>query len=112
MTRDKRQQERRRAVRRAKRNRDQARAKLLSQHRRLAARRKKNRQRTAENGDDGDGPHSTVPPMDTEDESAAGTKHSTVPRRPQGSDEDPPRRLYGLRLRRAARDADDEETSR
>jgi len=54
--------------------------------------------------DDGTGPHSTVPPTDTEDESAAGPRYSTVPRRPARSDDDPPDRLYGLKLRAAAED--------
>ncbi len=106
-----RERQRRRAVRKAKQNRAKARANLLAQHRKLAARRAENRRRST-GDDDGDGPHSTVPPTDTEDESATGPRHSTVPRRPRGSDDDPPVRLYGLRLRRAAKGDDGEGESR
>lgn len=98
--------QRKRAVERARGNRDEARAKLLVQHRKLARSRAQNRARTQGADDEsGDGPHSTVPSTDTEDEAATGPRHSTVPRRVHGGEGDPPTRLYGLRLRRAASEA-------
>ncbi|WP_227132927.1 hypothetical protein [Halorubellus salinus] len=101
---------RRRAVEQARRNRDDARAKLLVQHRKLAASRAQNRRRTADADEDcEDGPHSTVPSTDTEDEAATGPRHSTVPRRVRGGEDDPPTRLYGQRLRRAAKRAAEDE---
>lgn len=104
--------QRQRAIEKARQNRDTARAKLLAQHRTLAACRRENRRRMADVQDGDDGPHSTVPPIDTEDESATGPRHSTVPRRPAGSDDDPPERLYGIRLRNAAEGTKEGERDR
>jgi hypothetical protein len=105
----KRRMQRKRAVEKARRNRDEARAKLLAQHRNLARSRAENRRRMADAGKEtGDsGPHSTVPSTDTEDEAATGPRYATVPRRVRGSDDNPPMRLYGLRLRDAASEARD-----
>lgn len=97
----------REAVRKAKRNRDEARQKLLDQRRKLASRRRRNRARTEANRADGDAAgrsttHSTVPPSDTNAEAAARTQLSTVPERPQGSSVEPRERLYGIRLHERA----------
>lgn len=97
----------REAVRKAQRNRDDARRKLLQQRRKLARRRKRNRARTEANRADGaaaGGPttHSTVPPTDTNAEAAARSQQSTVPERPKGTSVEPRERLYGLRLHERA----------
>lgn len=108
----KRRLQRERAVRKVRRNRDEARAKLLAQHRKLARSRAENRRRMAAAASETDGgPRSAVPSMETEDEAATGPRYATVPRRVRGSDDDPPMRLYGLRLRDAATEASDDDAA-
>lgn len=100
----------RRAVRKAAANRDAARRELLARHRALARKRARNRARSAggesdrsSDGAGSTGPHSTVPPTDSNPEVAAGAPASTVPERPARSEVDPRPRLYGLGLYLAAR---------
>jgi hypothetical protein len=101
----------RNAVEKAKRNRDAARKKLLAQRRKLERMRDQNRDRTERNRAENEGSgnpttHSTVPRSDRTDEAATGSS-STVPERPRHSTVTPRRRLYGLKLHRAAREDED-----
>lgn len=99
----KQKRQRNRVVARALRNRDETRRNLLAQGRKLARRRAENVDRdTDQSGDDRESTnvsaHSTVPPMDSNEEAAMRHSHSTVPARPKGSTVPAAVRLYGRRL--------------
>ncbi|MFT4923032.1 MAG: hypothetical protein ACI8XM_002253 [Haloarculaceae archaeon] len=99
----KQKQQRNRVVARALRNRDKTRQNLLAQGRKLARRRAENVDRdTDRSGDDRESTnvsaHSTVPPIDSNEEAAMRHSHSTVPARPKGSTVPAAVRLYGRRL--------------
>lgn len=105
------------AIRKAKRNRDKARQKLLEQRRRLAERRKSNRKRSERakadsSTDDNENPTVTsfIPRQRTNAENALRNAHSSVPEKPKYSEVEPAPRLYGVRFdaERGSEDDSDE----
>lgn len=96
-------QQRNQVVAKALRNRDRTRQNLLAQGRRLARRRAENADRDSAGPENRDrstsvSAHSTVPPIDSNEEAAMRHSHSTVPAQPKGSTVPAAVRLYGLRL--------------
>ncbi|MBZ6494607.1 hypothetical protein [Natrinema longum] len=111
--------DRERIVRRISQTRDAARARLLTQHRKLARVRERNQQRAErqaqqERGDRTDGDEGTDRagrPQSSRDDVPG--SWSSVPERPPTRDETPTAphrpRLYGHRLRRRANGTEDDE---